>query len=510
MNANSGASDVRLIGPRSRRTIRALLVIAIIVCEVSSLSWPARSASISYTCGTAYQAANPIAAENTCPGTSAWRRDGPEGPADALDGFTAPESAAAGSTFQLYVTTTAPAYTYTIYRMGYYQGLGGRLIYQSPPIAGIQQPTPVIDPVTHMVECDWVFPVPIQTRTSWVSGMYLIKLISTDGYERYAMFVVRDPKPRAPILYSLPFTTYQAYNLWGGYSLYFHQHPDGSLTRDRAQVVSFDRPFSLGDKLGQFGLYDLPLLSWLESRSYNMTYVADLDLDAPSISLRQFRLIISSGHAEYWSAGMRANVTRARDAGVSLAFFGGNQMYWHVRFQPSPLGADRHVICYRYANLDPQALADPQAATVRWRDPPLSDPEASLLGQQYAGILLKPATLQLAPGSAPFLTGTFLTPSSSFPNLVAGEYDRLVPGMQPARLQVIASSLVVRNSGVPNGTPDISNTTIYTAPSGAKVFDAGTFAWSWGLSNQVVGAQGYADANFQTMTTNILTALLRR
>jgi hypothetical protein len=465
---------------------------------------------ISATCRNAASTANPIAAENTCPGTSAWHSDLPVGPAGALDGFTAPTSVVAGNVAQLYVTTTASWYTYAIYRMGYYRGLGGRLIYQSPPISGFQQPACTVDPVTHMVECSWYDPVAIQTRSSWVSGMYLIQLISADGYERYDFFVVRDASPRAPILYSLPFTTYQAYNLWGGYSLYFHRHPDGPLTKDRAEVVSFDRPFNLGNTLGQFGLYDLPLLSWMESQSYNMTYIADFDLDALTIPLNRFKLIVSSGHAEYWSAGMRANVTKARDAGVSLVFFGGNQVYWQVRFQPSPLGVDRHVTCYRFTNLDPLAATNPQEATVRWRDPPLNQPEASLLGQQYAGILAHPAALQLAPGSAPFLAGTFLTPGSSFPNLVAGEYDRIVPGMEPVNLQIIASSPVVRSEpGGANGTPDISNTTIYTAASGAKVFDAGTFGWAWGLSDIVIAGTGYPDASFQQLTANILTYLLR-
>ena len=82
---------------------------------------------------------------------------------------------------------------------------------------------------------------------------------------------------------------------------------------------------------------------------------------------------------------MRKNATAARDAGVSLAFFGANDMYWHVRLTSSPLGLDRVVVCYKSATLDPLAASDPGAVTVRWRDAPLNQPEAQLMGEEYGG-----------------------------------------------------------------------------------------------------------------------------
>jgi hypothetical protein len=502
-------SDAPLIGMLPRRAMLILLLVGVLALGGCSLSWPFGAAPLSRTCRTAYQAANQIAAENTCPGTSDWRRDRPKGADSSADGFIAPASVVAGAIAHLYVTTTASSYTYAIYRMGYYQGLGGRLIYQSPSITGQRQPAPTIDPVTRMVECHWTNPATIATQRSWVSGSYLIKLISSDGYENYTFFVLRDPSPRAAILYTLPFTTYAAYNLWGGYSLYYHRLPDNSNDdTERSYVVSFDRPYRMGD-LYYFGYYDLPLLSWMESQSYNLTYVADFDLDAPTIALNAYKLIVSSGHAEYWSAGMRASVTRARDAGVSLAFFGGNQMYWQVRFEPSPLGSDRRVVCYRVANLDPLASHNPKLATVRWQDPPLNQPSAPLLGQGYGGILLKPQALTLSADSAPYLTGTGLTTSSSLPGLMVGEYDKIAPNEGAVGVRIIATSIVLhRAAGAPGGALDISNATIYTAPSGAKVFDAGTFGWSLGLSPIALGVKTAVNSGFQRLTANILAALL--
>ena len=44
---------------------------------------------------------------------------------------------------------------------------------------------------------------------------------------------------------------------------------------------------------------------------------------------------MSVGHDEYWSGEQRANVEAARDAGVNLAFFSGNEIFWKTRWEPS-------------------------------------------------------------------------------------------------------------------------------------------------------------------------------
>jgi N,N-dimethylformamidase beta subunit-like protein len=221
---------------------------------------------------------------------------------------------------------------------------------------------------------------------------------------------------------------------------------------------------------------------------------------------------------------MRANMTSARDEGASLAFFGANDLYWHVRLASSPLGLDRLVVCYKSAQLDPLAATDPQTATVRWRDAPLNQPEQSLLGEAYGGAITGVAPLTLAEGSAPFLGGSTLNSGSTLIGLIGGEYDRVYPNDAPANVQIIAASTVhcIHTSLCPASGIDTANSTIYTAPSGAIVFDAGTFQWSWGLSNisvagtvqgetavQRVTPGSYANPGFQRVTANIMTTLLR-
>ena len=71
---------------------------------------------------------------------------------------------------------------------------------------------------------------------------------------------------------------------------------------------------------------------------------------------------MSSGHDEYWSADQRANVTAARDAGVNLAFFSGNEIFWKTRWAGSD-GSNtpyRTLITYKETHFDaPDRSAGP-------------------------------------------------------------------------------------------------------------------------------------------------------
>jgi N,N-dimethylformamidase beta subunit-like, C-terminal len=435
---------------------------------------------------------NPIAAENTCPGTTAWRVDHQLGPENAIEAFTTPASVTGGNSVSIYVSTTAASYSFTVYRLGYYQGLGAKLVYSSPTLTGIHQPAPTIDPATRMVSARaWRDPVAIHVPTSWVSGIYVVKLLSSDMFIRYTPFVVRNEASTAPFLFQLPLLTYQAYNRWGDYSLYRGLAPDGTYTQPRrSYAVSFDRPYD--GYMGPLNIpsYDLDLITWLEQKAYNVTYAADTDISLQNVKLTRHRVFIVSGHSEYWTTSMRADVTAARDAGVSLAFFGANDIYWHVRLQDSPLGPGRVEVCYKDASLDPLAKTDPAATTVRWRDPPLNYPENGVLGQMYGGEVTGSASLVLDAGAEPFTGGTSLQPGSTFPGLIGGEYDRVYQNAQtPPTLSIVASSPLqcIPTSLCPPSGQDIANATIYTSESGASVFDAGTFSWSAGLSEGQFG-----------------------
>src|SRR5262249_48844116 len=150
------------------------------------------------------------------------------------------------------------------------------------------------------------------------------------------------------------------------------------------------------------------------------------------------------GHAEYWSTGMRQQAAVARDRGVSLAFFGGNDMYWRVRLESSPLGPAREIICYKTDyQRDPLTAADLRYATNPRRSWPLNLPENAMLGAMFGGIVQTSAPLVLAKGAERFLSGTHLQAGSMVPGLVGTEFDRIFPnGATPPTLDVIAASPV--------------------------------------------------------------------
>ncbi len=510
---------------RLRLGILVLILISVIatLAGVAAYQYNIRL-NPAWQCQHAAETANPVKAENLCPGSKSWRLDHPTGPDHAIEGFTAPISANIGGQVKIYVSTTASTYTFQVYRMGWYQGLGGRLVYSSSPLRGIQQPPPAIDPATRMVSCsNWQNPVTLTIPTTWVSGVYVVKLLASTGYMRYTFFVVRNDASDSAILFQTSVLTYQAYNFWGGHSLYRGLNAKGELTtQDRSYVVSFDRPYDRSAGMGDFPLYnEYNLLRWLERSSYDVSYTTDVDTDLRGRLLLQHRLFAAVGHDEYWSTGMRDHVTFARNLGVSLAFFGGNDIYWHVRLQSSPLGPGRQVVCYKqgyYAGgaVDPVSSVDPHQATVLWRDPPLNEPENALLGEMYGGVVLSAAPLVLDTGAKPFIAGSMLHVGSALPGLEGGEYDRIYNnGMTPSSLSIVGSSPLkcAETTLCPSSGTDTANATLYIATSGAKVFDAGTFYWGWGLDDDTFDprslSRSYTISAFQQFTAHLLAYLLK-
>ncbi|TME50138.1 MAG: hypothetical protein E6I60_12175 [Chloroflexi bacterium] len=198
-------------------------------------------------------------------------------------------------------------------------------------------------------------------------------------------FAVRDGRPAA-FLYQEGVNTAQAYNDYPndrltGKSLYeFNSYGANTVAgTTRAVKVSFDRPYA-GDGSGQFLSWEVQLVRWLERSGYDVTYSTDLDTHTNAADLLNHKAFFSTGHDEYWSSEMYNAVQAARDAGVNLAFFGANAIYWQVRYEASADGTPNRVMVSYKASIDPVKGA---TATVRWRDAPLNRPEQVLMGVQY-------------------------------------------------------------------------------------------------------------------------------
>jgi hypothetical protein len=439
-----------------------------------------------------------VTVENRRRGTSGWRITH-EGRREAIQGWADHVSANAGERVRLYVSTTAPRFRVEAYRMGWYGGLGARLVWRSGPLPGRRQPPPALTAATNMVATHWRPSLRLTVGADWPPGDYLLKLVAASG-QRYVPLTVRDDTSRAALAVMNAVTTWQAYNLWGGRNLYVG--PDGSL-ETRSRVASFDRPY-YASGAGEFLGNEYPLVRLVERLGLDVTYWTDLDLHQHPGRLLAHRALISLGHDEYWSTRMRRGVEAARAGGVNLAFLGANAVYRHIRLQPSPSGSDREEVNYKPWSIgdDPAWRTDPLEVTTDWRRPPLNDPESRLLGAQYqcnptfaAGVVVRPSSWLFA--------GAGVRAGTRLPGLVGDEYDRVQPGApRPPGVQVLLHSPVHCRGA------SFADTTWYTAHSGAGVFDAGTSSWVCQLD------QACAEHRRSVVTARVVRAvtvnLLRR
>lgn len=156
-------------------------------------------------------------------------------------------------------------------------------------------------------------------------------------------FVVRQAVPTAPILVSVPFTTWQAYNRAGeaGEGLYWTEAPS------RASRVTFDRPGG-GPPPER---WEEGLIRWLRPAGYDVAYCSNLDLHDGLEMVSGHRLLVVNGHDEYWSAGMRDAVEEFVRRGGNAAFLSGNTCWWQIRLEDGK----RTMVCHRDAVADETA-----------------------------------------------------------------------------------------------------------------------------------------------------------
>jgi hypothetical protein len=454
-----------------------------------------------------------VQAENARAGTTGWVVTGTQTPR-SIEGFADVTSAVAGNDVTLFVNTTARSFHVEAYRMGYYQGLGGRLIWTSDEAAGAAQPPPTVIPGYNTVESRWQPSLTAPIDATWPPGAYLLKLVGDAGEQQYIPLCVRDDTSKAAFVVQHSVTTWQAYNLWGGYSLYnglragglsFGQSTQGKDFGHRARLVSFDRPYShdwaqgASDFIGN----EFPLIFHMESLGLDVTYWTDVDLHEQPERLLQHRCLFSLGHDEYWSRPMRDGALWARNVGVNLAFLGANACYRQIRFQDSPVGTNRIQVCYKSAAEDPMDGVDNALVTgPEWPAPPTSWDESQLIGAMYQDVAAD-ADMVVTDASSWLWAGTGVHSGQALPRVVQGEYDRFdsaVPG--PRNVEILAHSPVTNR-----GPGRYSDITWYTTPGGGGVFATGTAAWVNKLSNTTLFPAIVVPAAIPGVTDVLLRAM---
>ena len=423
--------------------------------------------------GVSIPVASWIVEENARPGTLGWLI-GPVPGAGHIEGYAGAVSVAQGGEIMLHVNTGDPSFHVEAYRMGYYGGLGARLIATSDTAAGVAQPPPVLTPGVNMVECSWPPSISVPVTAEWPPGDYLLKLVGSSGAQAYVPICLRDDTSTASFVIQNSATTWQAYNRWGGRSLYVG--PGASSTRSR--VVSFDRPYDFGWAWGaaDFMGNEFPIVHAAEQLGLDVTYRTDVDLHANPALLLRNKCLLSLGHDEYWSTVMRDGATAARDAGVNLCFLGANPVYRHIRFEDSPTGPLRHEVCYKtdFMREDPLWGVDAAEVSSNWATGPVPWPEQQLVGNQYISDDSADDMVIVNPDSW-VLDGLGLREGDKIAGLVFGEYDHYEPSLPgPRNVELVAHT--------PVGESSYSDMTYYTAPSNAGVLAVGTASFvnlSW-------------------------------
>jgi hypothetical protein len=472
---------------------------------------------------------NPIVVENQQAGTEAWQIGLPgytraNDSNNQIRGYASATSINKGESIGLYITVN-PVQTYNIdvYRIGWYQGKGGRLMQHIGPLSGVSQPACPVDSTTGMIACPWSLSYTLNVPSSWTSGIYLALLTNAQNYQSYIIFTVRDDARQADLLYQQSVTTYQAYNDYPadnktGKSLYTGYGAKTALNTDRAVKVSFDRPYTYADHTGAGELFrwEIYFVRWLERSGYDVSYSTDIDTHANGSRLLNYKGFLSVGHDEYWSKAMYDAVEAARDAGVNLAFFGANAVYWQVRFEPSASGVpNRVMVCYKDDTLDP---VQGPTTTITWRRSLLNRPEQRLVGVQYDSYIdgTAPAQPYVVQNSGHWVyAGTGFHDGDSVPGILGYEMDRYFSSY-PLPPAANNSYTLLSNSPYTDvaHNPANANSSIYQAASGAWVFGAGTIDWSWGLDNYTppsavnTGGHNVADPRIQQTTANILNTFI--
>jgi hypothetical protein len=466
--------------------------------------------------------------ENTQAGTEGWQITDPALGGE-IAGYAGATSYDRGETVDLHTSTATDGMRYSValYRMGWYSGVGARLMKIVESLTGHAQGSwssagglrdcqrCQLDAATGLLDANWEVSYRLKLDRSWPSGVYMARLQDANGKQAYVPLVVRDDDRRADLLVQLSVNTWQAYNAWGDRSLYgaFDDAHAWTGKEARANKVSFNRPYDPSENgvneygAGEFFRFEYNFVRWAESQGFDMTYATDVDLHARPGLLNDRHGFVSIGHDEYWSWQQRDTVEKARDAGVGIAFLGGNDVYWQVRFEADASGTpDRTLVCYKDRAIDPAAQDDPQRTTVLWAEEPVNRPQSLLTGTTY-GTNATPEQQPwvVADDSSWVFAGSGLTRGDAIPGIVGYEYDR--PGEEasrPAGLQVVGLSPVAGWEG-----QDQTASIVYTAASGAPVFNAGTIQWPWALDDyghEDIGR--FADQRLQAVTTSVLNGMI--
>ena len=516
-------------GPRRFAVLRAAAVAALLAAGFAAPIAGAASAD----CAAAD--ASYLQQENRHPGSTGWRSVQPVS-TDSAQIWLDRSSVGCGDTVGVHVAATGSV-TVSLWRLGWYGGLGGREVasYSATPSVlippgwpwpgvattgvtpsalppqtsapaalasadGAPPPADSLPTYASASAANWPAALHIAITPDVVPGVYLVVAQGPNGGPTAAPLIVRDDLGPHALTVIEPTLTWQAYNKWGDANLYQFPTSNGVSGDEQADVVTLDRPFvslTAGNELLQ---QDVGLIQLLERDGMDATYVADDDLESPSVVMQHTHALVMSRHDEYWTAGMRSSANQLVSAGVNLVNLGGNSMYHAGKF------LDPSRRWYQVRKPHNALHAHDAAADVSYRfvDPPQNDPQAQLLGENFTCIS---AWLPFRVADTHFWawSGQHLHRGASFPLLVGSESDGPSAGY-PAGTVFPALSPVWCRLARKNALAGTSYRVVGDARAG--VVDVGSMNWLCNLYG-VAACPGYrlttdAGRRFVTRTTETL------
>ena len=123
-------------------------------------------------------------------------------------------------------------------------------------------------------------------------GIYFAHLIRNDnGNDSLIFFVVRNDSSTSAILFQTSDESWQAYNGYGGHSLY---GATGFDLTNRAYKVSYNRPLVSIETQTQPLYAEYPMVRWLEANGYDVSYFSSVDAAQSGALIRIIRSIFQS------------------------------------------------------------------------------------------------------------------------------------------------------------------------------------------------------------------------
>ncbi|MEP7202758.1 MAG: N,N-dimethylformamidase beta subunit family domain-containing protein [Ilumatobacteraceae bacterium] len=326
---------------------------------------------------------------------------------DAVEAYCGQLSVEPGGSIDLHVSCRADRYDIEVHRWGAEQ----ELVWSVADLPGEEQTTPS-DADSN--GCGWSVSVTVPIDPTWRSGFYLVTLRTHDAPPDravgFAGFVVGSGTQRARALLVLATNTYNAYNSWGGKSLYTggwrvsFARPFGRGMLMRPSTERDDRkarPRFRGEEPDADGAiyqeyrfangypgfmssagwftYERRFVEWAEAEGLEFDYAVSSDLDRDLDIAAGYDLLLGVGHDEYWSAGQRAALEQHIARGGNYVSMSGNTMFWQVRLEDDR----RAMVCYKYKahDIDPVVGTDAQTTmSGMWADPLVGRPETAVLG----------------------------------------------------------------------------------------------------------------------------------